>query len=106
MNANVNIQCVIFQNGCLVVLSEKAKEALAKGELKIRVNRNGIFQWVTFKIRIAKLGNLEYYELFSEKIIGLSELMKIAEEMGLPASAPNGNAFPKGTGAADFKKTD
>ena len=87
-------------------LSETAKRTLAKREVKIRVYRNGMFQQITFRVRDASIGNIAYRELYTDKIIGLSELAKIADEIGLPVSAPNGNAFPKGMGATDFKKTD
>ena len=87
-------------------LSDRAKQALEQKELKVRVNRNGMFQWVTFKVRPARLGNVEYWELYTERVTGLNELSKIADEIGLPVSAPNGSAFPKGKGVADFRKTD
>jgi hypothetical protein len=106
MNANVNIQYVCHRGVGPLELSEKAKQALEKKELKVRVSRNGMFQWVTFKVRPARLGNIEYWELYTERVTGLSELEKIAEDIGLPASAPNGHAFPKGKGAADFERTD
>jgi hypothetical protein len=85
-------------------LSQKALEVLSTGTIKIRVNRSGMFQHITFKIKTLKLGNVEYYVLFTERTIGLTELAKIAEEIGLPVEAPNGTAFPKGTSAMDFKK--
>jgi len=87
-------------------LSQKALEVLSIGTIKIRVNRGGMFQQITFRTKISKLGNIEYHVLFTDRIIGLTELARIAEELGLPVEAPNGAAFPKGTSAIDFKKED
>lgn len=84
-------------------LSEKAKEALRRGSIKLRVNRSGMFQQLTFKVKTTKFGNLEYSELYSDRLIELSELAAIADEVGLPVEAPNGRAFPKGTRASDFQ---
>jgi len=84
-------------------LSEKAKEVLRQGSIKLRVNRSGMFQQMTFRTKIAKLGDISYHELFTDRLIELTELAKIAEEFGLPVEAPNGRAFPKGTSAADFR---
>jgi hypothetical protein len=83
-------------------LSESAQRVIKDGGIKLRVNRSGMFQQITFTVRKAKLGNIEYIELFTDRIIELTELVKISDEVGLPVEAPNGRAFPKGTGAADF----
>ena len=88
-----------------MILSGKAQEVLRQGSIKLRVNRGGMFQQITFKTKIARLGNIEYSELFTDRLIELSELAKIAEEIGLPVESPNGKAFPKGTSAADFSKS-
>ncbi len=85
-------------------LSIKAQEAMRQGSVKLRVNRSGMFQQLTFTVKTAKLGDISYTELFTDRIVELSELTKIADEYGLPVEAPNGRAFPKGTSAADFKK--
>lgn len=61
-----------------------------------------MFQQITFTVRKARLGNIEYTELFTDRTIELTELAKISEETGLPVEASNGKAFPKGSGAADF----
>ncbi len=84
-------------------LSGRAQEVIRQGSVKLRVNRSGMFQQITFTVRKVKLGNIEYVELFTDRIIELAELAKIAEEVGLPAEASNGRAFPKGTAATDFK---
>lgn len=83
-------------------LSQKAKEIVARGAIKIRVVRNGMFQQLTFTVKKVKHGNIEYVELATERQIDISELAKIAEDVGLPVESQNGKAFPKGTSAVDF----
>jgi len=83
-------------------LSPKAEETLKQGSIKIRVTRGGMAQQVTFRVREKDFAGIKYVELFSEKIIALSELAKIANELGLPVEAPNGEAFPAGTSRSDF----
>jgi hypothetical protein len=83
-------------------LSQKAKEAMAKGSFKIRVVRNGMFQQLTFSIKRETMGNVTFVVLATDRLVDISELTKIAEEMGLPVEAQNGRAFPRGTSATDF----
>lgn len=83
-------------------LSYKAQDAIKRGSLKIRVARNGMFQQLTFRIKRNQMGNITYVVLATERQVDISELMKIAEEIGLPVEAQNGKAFPKGTAATDF----
>ncbi len=83
-------------------LSEKAKDAINKGSLKIRVSRSGIFQQLTFSIKRVTMGNISYVELSTDRIVDISEISKIADEIGLPVQSKNGTAFPKGTSATDF----
>ncbi len=83
-------------------LSQKAKEAIAKGAFKIRVVRNGMFQQLTFTVKKVQLGNLSYVVLSTDRQVDISELSKIAEDIGLPVEAQNGKSFPKGTSANDF----
>ena len=73
------------------------------GSIKIRVVRSGMFQQLTFTVKKVKLGNIEYIELFTERQIDMSELTRVANEVGLPIQAENGQAFPKGTTAQDFQ---
>lgn len=75
---------------------------MARGAIKIRVVRNGMFQQLTFTVKKVKHGNIEYVELATERQIDISELAKIAEDVGLPVESQNGKAFPKGTSAVDF----
>ncbi len=83
-------------------LSDKAMGIIRQGSVKLRVNRSGMFQQITFTVKRTRLGNIEYVELFTDRTIELTELTKISEETGLPVEATNGKAFPKGTSASDF----
>jgi hypothetical protein len=83
-------------------LSSKAMEILKAGSAKIRVRRSGMYQQITFTVKKARLGSIEYSELFTERLIEMPDMMRIAEEIGLPVECPSGRAFPKGKGAADF----
>lgn len=84
-------------------LSVLAKEVLKSGSVKIRVTRSGMFQQMTFRIRRVKTGNIEYAELFIDRMIDTPEIIRIAREFGLPVQAQNGRAFPEGTTASDFQ---
>lgn len=84
-------------------LSDKAEEAISLGSVKIRVIRSGIYQQLTFTLKRVRLGDIEYVELFTNRIVDISELSRISDETGLPVEAQNGKAFPKGTSAADFQ---
>jgi len=83
-------------------ISDLAREIVKKGSIKIRVRRSGMLQQLTFKVKEAASGDIRYYELYTERLVDISELTRVAEEVGLPVEAPNGRAFPKGTGATDF----
>ena len=84
-------------------LSANARSILKNGSVKIRVVRSGMFQQMTFVIKRVTLGNVTYAELYVDRMIDISELTRIASEIGLPAESQNGKAFPKGTTAADFQ---
>ena len=83
-------------------ISEVARDIVRRGSIKIRVKRSGMLQQLTFKIKEATAGNIKYYELYTDRLVDTSELVRVAEEIGLPVEAPNGKAFPKGSGASDF----
>ncbi len=85
------------------LLSETAKEALLNGSVKMRVIRSGMYQQMTFVIKKVRLGNVEYKELFIDRLIDMSEINRIANEIGLPVEAQNGRAFPKGTSSQNFQ---
>jgi hypothetical protein len=83
-------------------VSEKAKEIIERGSIKIRVRRSGMLQQLTFNVKKVNIGDSEYVELYTSRIVDTSELLRVSEETGLPVEAPNGKAFPKGTAALDF----
>ena len=84
-------------------LSQKAQDVIRQGSIKIRVVRSGMAQQITFRVRESSYGTIKYVEIFTEKTIDLSNLSRIASEIGLPVSAQNGRAFPEGKGMADFE---
>ena len=63
-----------------MVLSEKAARVIKEGEMKIRVVRSGMYQKLTFTVAKEKAGEIEYYELATDRLIDASELSRIAEE--------------------------
>ena len=83
-------------------LTTQAKQAIENGSIKIRVKRSGMYQQLTFHIKKADLGNTSFVELFTDRIVDTSELLRVANEVGLPVEAPNNHAFPNGTSAKDF----
>ncbi len=84
------------------LMPEGATAALKAGELRTRVKRAGMLQFIVFRIKRVALGGSDYPELFSDRMIDLSELQRIADSVGLPVEAQNGRAFPSGKGAKDF----
>ena len=86
----------------ILELSGKAEEVIGRGSVKIRVVRSGMYQQLTFLVKRVKEGNITYPELFTERQVDISELKRIANDIGLPVEAPNGHAFPTGTSAIDF----
>ena len=83
-------------------ITQKGKEAILQGSVRIRVTRGGVGQQVTFRVRQKDFAGTKYFELFTDRIIALTELENIANDVGLPVEAPNGEAFPTGTGRSDF----
>ena len=83
-------------------INSRGEEALRQGSVKIKVTRGGVGQQITFRVRHKDVAGIHYVELFTDRIIALTELEKIAEDLGLPVEAPNGEAFPTGTGRQDF----
>jgi hypothetical protein len=84
------------------MLNEKAMGIIKQGSISIRIKRAGMLQFQTFKIRRIVLGKEQFVELYLPKIVDISELHRIANELGLPVEAENGQAFPEGKGAKDF----
>jgi hypothetical protein len=83
-------------------ITQKGEEVLRQGSIKVRVTRGGLAQQVTFRVRHKSFAGASYVELFTDRIIALTELENIANDIGLPVEAPNGEAFPAGTGRSDF----
>lgn len=83
-------------------LSENASRILKDGSIRIRLHRAGMFQFQTFAVRRVKYGGGEFVELYLDKVIEMSELLRIANETGLPVESQNGRAFPEGKGAKEF----
>jgi hypothetical protein len=82
--------------------SDKAKEIIKNGSVSIRVKRAGMLQFQIFKVRKVELGGGQFTELYVNRMIEISELHRIANELDLPVEAENGRAFPEGKGAKDF----
>jgi hypothetical protein len=85
------------------MLSEIARNIIAEGSIKKRVTRSGMLQQMTFRVRKVIAGDVQYVELFCDRTIDMSELVRLANETGLPVEAQNGKAFPNGTSAIDFQ---
>jgi len=81
---------------------EKVKEALEKGEAEIRVKRAGVYQTLLFKVvrEETPLGTVPY--LTADRFVDLPELVRIAEEYGMPVRAKNGKVLPRGKREMDF----
>ena len=65
-----------------------------------------MYQQITFSIREVKSGNIIYVELFSDRLIDLSELKRLAKEFNMPVATQNTVAFPEGTSLIDFSILD
>jgi len=79
-----------------------AAEIVKKGGIEVRVKISGIFQRVFLKPVKRKYGSFEYTTLYTDKLVSISDLEKIANEILLPIESPNGRVFPKGKSALDF----
>lgn len=78
------------------------EEIIKKGSVEARVNISGMWQRITFNVSKKKAGNLEYYCLTTKKQVGAGELVRLANELGMPVESPAGSAFPNGKMAKDF----
>jgi hypothetical protein len=83
-------------------LSANAKSIIASGQARIKVKRAGMQQYQVFKVKRVKIGNAEFVELYSNRMLDASELARVANETGLPVEAEGRRAFPEGSGAKDF----
>lgn len=81
---------------------ETRKEALAKGEVQLRVKRSGMLQVLPFKVVRKKTpGGLVPY-LVLDRFLDMAELARVAEEYCLPVESPAGRVFPRGKKESDF----
>jgi hypothetical protein len=78
------------------------KDIMAMSEIKVRVKRTGMLQLITFTPKLISLGNERFAELYTKKMIDISELKRIANDIGAPIEADSLRAFPEGKGAKDF----
>ncbi|MEM3781864.1 MAG: hypothetical protein QXT43_02805 [Candidatus Micrarchaeaceae archaeon] len=84
-----------------MALDQVAKEIVERGYYEARVSIAGILQKVRFDV-VMKQQDHKYFALRTEKLVGLSDLYKVAESTHLPAESPNGKAFPRGKMSKDF----
>ncbi len=77
---------------------------IKKGSAEFDVTRAGNRQKVEFKIEYEStpVGKVPY--LATDRIIDLSELLRVAQENDLPVKAPSGKFFPPGKKAIDYVK--
>lgn len=77
-------------------------QIIRKGSVEIDVTRQGSRQKIEFKVEKEEtpVGKVPY--LVTERIVDLSELLRVASEYDLPIKAPNGKFFPPGKKATDY----
>lgn len=83
-------------------INENAKRIIKEGSIRLKVKRAGMLQFQIFKVKKVGIGDDYFLELFLDRVINMSELHRIANEIGIPVEAENGRAFPEGKGAKDF----
>lgn len=83
-------------------ISDAAKQIIKNGSIKVSLHRAGMRQFQIFTIKRVKLGTEIFVELFLDKVIDISELKRLTNELGLPIEVENGRAFPDGLSAKDF----
>lgn len=80
----------------------KQSEALASKELNVRVKRSGMYQILIFKVVRKDTPNGKVPYLVLDRMLDLSELMRVSEEYQLPVESPVGKVFPRGKKETDF----
>jgi len=88
--------------GIVVKLGVAAQEAIERGRVELKVWRAGARQNVEFVAKRFPVGSARHLALCTDRFVDLGELVRIAEETGLPVFAANGRVFPRGKTAADF----
>lgn len=86
----------------MVRFGEKAKGAMEKGKIEVKVRRAGVLQNLELVVGRFPIGSNKFLALCTDKYVDLGELVRVAEEVGLPIFAKSGRVFPRGKGAADF----
>ena len=85
-----------------MAIDDKAAEILRQGYARIKVKRAGMLQFQVFKVKRVELGGDAFVELFLDRLLDMSELLRVANEIGLPVESENRRVFPEGKGAKDF----
>lgn len=75
---------------------------LKAGKIEIRVLRSGMWQRIVFEVKRINTPMGEYPLLSTDRQIDFREIVRVAQETGLPVQTPSGTSFPKGKGAKDF----
>lgn len=83
-------------------MDEQAMRIIREGRARVRVRRAGMLQFVVFEVKRIGLGNTHFVELYVNRVIDRNELLRVANELGLPVEAESVRAFPDGKGAKDF----
>jgi hypothetical protein len=83
-------------------MDEKTAGILRQGYARIKVKRAGMLQFQMFKVRRVVLGGDTFVELFLDRLLDMSEMLRVANETGLPVESESRRAFPEGKGAKDF----
>ena len=81
---------------------KRRDKILKEGKAEIRVFRSGMWQRIVFLVKRIETPFGSYPLLYTDRIIDFKELVRIAQEIGLPIQTPTGTAFPKGTSPKDF----
>jgi len=77
-------------------------QILKAGKAELRVHRKGMFQRIIFTVKIITEPYGKYPVLFTDRVIDLSEAVRLAEELQIPIEIPTGKVFPKGKSGKDF----
>ncbi len=85
-----------------MAIDEKSASILRQGYARIKVKRAGMLQFQIFKVKRVQLGSDTFVELFLDRLLDMSEMLRVAKETGLPVESENRRAFPEGKGAKDF----
>lgn len=78
------------------------KQILKKGVVEIEVMRAGSRQKIEFKVEREQIPTGKVPYLTTERIVDLTELLRLAAEYDIPVKAPSGKFFPPGKKAVDY----